>query len=154
MPSHKSKGNELNEIFVQTLQIKFSMIKFDADAEPGEINDPTVEVLVTDKVEVICNKLGLDKASLKLNKQMREVGLNEIVGDIFEAEDTITIIRSEGHRKVKGSNIKNLLKEEVRFVILNTLKNEPIFVPLGAEKAVNFGFWNFSNKMEIYRYCS
>ena len=147
MPSPKSKGNELNEIFVQTL---LSMIKLDADAEPGEINDPTIEVYATDKVEVICNKLKLDKASLKLYKQFKEVGMNEIVGDVFEAEDTITI-RSEGQRKVKASNIKNDLKEEVRFVILNTRKNEPIFVPLGGTHSVNFGFWNFSNKMEIYR---
>ena len=127
------------------------MIKFDADAEPGEINDPTLEVSVTDKVEVICNKLKLDKASLKLYKQWKEVGMNEIVGDVFEADDTITIIRSKGHRKVKANNIKNLLEEEVRFVILNTLKYEPIFVPLGGTHSVNFGFWNFSNKMEIYR---
>ena len=127
------------------------MIKLDADAEPGEINDPTLEVSVTDKVEVICNKLKLDKASLKLYKQWKEVGMNEIVGDVFEADDTITIIRSKGHRKVKANNIKNLLEEEVRFVILNTLKYEPIFVPLGGTHSVNFGFWNFSNKMEIYR---
>ena len=127
------------------------MIKLDADAEPGEINDPTIEVSATDKVEVICNKLKLDKASLKLYKQWKEVGMNEIVGDVFEADDTITIIRSKGHRKVKANNIKNLLEEEVRFVILNTLKYEPIFVPLGGTHSVNFGFWNFSNKMEIYR---
>ena len=132
-------------------KFKLSMIKFDADAEPGEINDPTLEVSVTDKVEVICNKLKLDKASLKLYKQWKEVGMNEIVGDVFEADDTITIIRSKGHRKVKANNIKNLLEEEVRFVILNTLKYEPIFVPLGGTHSVNFGFWNFSNKMEIYR---
>ena len=127
------------------------MIKLDADAEPGETNDPTIEVSATDKVEVICNKLKLDKASLKLYKQWKEVGMNEIVGDVFEADDTITIIRSKGHRKVKANNIKNLLEEEVRFVILNTLKYEPIFVPLGGTHSVNFGFWNFSNKMEIYR---
>ena len=132
-------------------KFKLSMIKFDADAEPGEINDPTLEVSVTDKVEVICNKLKLDKASLKLYKQWKEVGMNEIVGDVFEADDTITIIRSKGHRKVKANNIKNLLEEEVRFVILNTLKYEPIFVPLGGTHSVNFGFCNFSNKMEIYR---
>ena len=127
------------------------MIKLDADAEPGETNDPTIEVSATDKVEVICNKLKLDKASLKLYKQWKEVGMNEIVGDVFEADDTITIIRSKGHRKVKANNIKNLLEEEVRFVILNTLKYEPIFVPLGGTHSVNFGFWNISNKMEIYR---
>lgn len=124
------------------------------DAEQGELIDQTIEVSATDKVDAICKTLGLDNASpLKFFKQCKEIGLDAIVGDVFEAEDTITIIKTDTHRKGSGKakNIKNLLEEEIRLVILNTKKNEPIFLPLGEQKAISFGFWNFSNKMEIYK---
>ena len=127
---------------------------FDLDADHGEFIDQSIEVSATDKVEAICKTLGLDNASpLKFLKQCREVRLDAIVGDVFEAEDTITIIKTDTHRKGSGKakNIKNQLEEEIRLVILNTKKNEPIFLPLGEKKAISFGFWNFSNKMEIYK---
>ena len=127
---------------------------FYLDAEQGELIDQTIEVSATDRVEALCKTLGLDNASpLKFLKQCKEIGLDAIVGDVFEAEDTITIIKTDTHRKGSGKakNIKNLLEEEIRLVILNTKKNEPIFLPLGEQKAISFGFWNFSNKMEIYK---
>ena len=127
---------------------------FDSDADQGDLIDQTLDVSATDKVEAICKTLGLDNASpLKILKQCREIGLDAIVGDVFEAEDSITIIKTDTHRKGSGKakNIKNQLEEEIRLVILNTKKNEPIFLPLGEKKAISFGFWNFSNKMEIYK---
>ena len=43
------------------------------------------------------------------------------------------------------------MDEEVRLVILNPRKNEPVFLPIGDKQAVGFCFWNLSNKMELYR---
>ena len=88
---------------------------------------------------------------LKFLKQCRPVGLDETVGDVFEDDDTVTVIRDDETREAKEKNIKNNMEEEVRMVILNSRKNEPVFLPLGDKRAVGFCFWNFSNKMELYR---
>ena len=45
----------------------------------------------------------------------------------------------------------NELKDEIRLVILNNKKSEPVLLPVGRKQAISFSFWNFSNKMEIYR---
>ena len=74
----------------------------------------------------------------------------EIVGDVFEDEDTVTIIKDESSRAGKAKNIKNQIEEEIRLVILNTRKDEPVFVPVGRTKAISFSS-TFSNKVEIYR---
>ena len=88
---------------------------------------------------------------LKFLKQCQPVGLDETVGDVFEDDDTVTVIIDDCTRDEKLKNIKNNMDEEVRLVILNSRKNEPVFLPVGDKQAVGFCFWNFSNKMELYR---
>ena len=88
---------------------------------------------------------------LKFLKQCRPVGLDETVGDVFEDDDTVTVIIEDSTREAKQKNIKNNMEEEVRLVILNSKKDEPVFLPVGDKRAVSFCFWNFSNKMELYR---
>ena len=88
---------------------------------------------------------------LKFLKQCRPVGLDEIVGDVFEDDDTVTVTKDDETRDAQDKNIKNNMDEEVRLVILNSRKNEPVFLPVGEKRAVGFCFWNFSNKMELYR---
>lgn len=74
------------------------------------------------------------------------------MGDVFEAEDSVTIINEERSRSVKSKNIKNKLGEEVRLVILNIRRSEHVFLPVGRTQAASFSFSNFSNKMELYKY--
>ena len=74
----------------------------------------------------------------------------EIVGDVFEDEDTVTIIKDESSRAGKAKNIKNQIGEEFRLVILNIGKDEVVFVPVDRTKAISFSS-SFSNKVEIYR---
>ena len=72
------------------------------------------------------------------------------MGDVFESEDSITIINEERSRAAKSKNIKNQLGEEIRLVILNSKRNEPLPLPVESTRAANFSFRNFSNKMELY----
>ena len=74
------------------------------------------------------------------------------MSEVFEEEDSVTIIKEEGSRAGKSKNIKNHLGEEIRIVIQNIkrIEREPVFLPLGRTQAASFSFWNFSNKMEIY----
>ena len=88
---------------------------------------------------------------LKFLKQCRPVGLDETVGDVFEDDDTVTVFVAESTRAAKAKNIKNKTNEEVRLVILNSRKNEPVFLPVGEKRAVGFCFWNFRDEMELYR---
>ncbi len=88
---------------------------------------------------------------VKFLKHCTEIGLDETVGDVFEDDDTVTVIIEDSTREAKQKNIKNNMDEEVRLVILNSKKNEPVFLPVGDKRAVGFSFWNFSNKMELYR---
>ena len=92
-----------------------------------------------------------ESITLKFLKQCTEIGLDETVGDVFEDDDTVTVFVAESTRAAKAKNIKNKTNEEVRLVILNSRKNEPVFLPVGDKQAVGFCFWNFSNKMELYR---
>ena len=92
-----------------------------------------------------------ESISLKFLKQCRPVGLEEIVGDVFVDDDTVTVIRDDETRKATEKNIKNKFDEEVRLVVLNLRKNEPLLLPVGDKRAVGFCFWNFSNNMELYR---
>ena len=92
-----------------------------------------------------------ESTPLKFLKQCRPVGLDETVGDVFEDDDTVTVMKDDETREAKGKNIKNNMDEEVRLVILNSKKDEPVFLPVGDKRAVGFSFWNFSNKMELYR---
>ena len=78
--------------------------------------------------------------------------MKKAVGEVFEDDDTITIIKEESFRAGKAKNIKNELEEEIRLVILNTKKREPVLLPVGRKQAISLSFWNFSNKMELYRY--
>ena len=88
---------------------------------------------------------------LKFLKQCKVIELDETVGDVFEDDDTVTVIKNDETREAKEKNIKNNTDGEVRLVILNSRKNEPVFLPVGEKRAVGFCFWNFSNKMELYR---
>ena len=88
---------------------------------------------------------------LKFLKQCKVIGSDETVGDVFDDDDTVTVIIDDCTRDEKLKNIKNNMDEEVRLVILNSRKNEPVFLPVGEKRAVGFCFWNFSNKMELYR---
>ena len=72
------------------------------------------------------------------------------MGNVFEAEDSVTIINEERSRAAKSKNIKNQLGEEIRLVILNNKRSEPVFLPVGSTRAASFSFRNFSNKMELY----
>ena len=74
------------------------------------------------------------------------------MGEVFEEEDSVIIIKEEGSRSGKSKNIKNALKEEIRIVIQNmrSSKREPVPLPVGRTQAFSFSFLNFSNKMEIY----
>ena len=73
--------------------------------------------------------------------------------EVFESGDTVTIFKEEEgvKRSGKGLNMRNNSTEEIRVVILNLLKEEPIFIPGGLVKTVRFGLSNLSNKLEIYR---
>ena len=77
--------------------------------------------------------------------------MKKAVGEVFEDDDTLTIIKEESFRAGKAKNIKNELQDEIRLVILNNKKSEPVLLPVGRKQAISFSFWNFSNKMEIYR---
>ena len=88
---------------------------------------------------------------LKFLKQCTEIGLDETVGDVFEDDDTVTVFVAESTRAAKAKNIKNKMNEEVRLVILNSRKNEPVFLPVGEKQAAVFSFWNFYNELELYR---
>ena len=77
--------------------------------------------------------------------------MDEKVGDVFEDDDNVTVVKDDTTREAKEKNIQNKMDEEVRLVILNSRKNEPLFLPVGEKQAVGFCFWNFSNKMELYR---
>ena len=88
---------------------------------------------------------------LKFLKQCRPVGLDETVGDVFEDDDTVTVIIEDCTRDEKQKNIENNMDEEVRLVILNSRKNEPVFLPVGEKQAAVFSFWNFYNELELYR---
>ena len=72
------------------------------------------------------------------------------MGDVFEEDDTVTIMLPPS-RAAKAKNIKNDTKEQIRLVILNPLKNEPVFLPLEGEKAIGTSTLNFFNKIELYR---
>ena len=87
------------------------------------------------------------------------------MGEVFDAEDSITIIkkhRESGWGAGRGAgwgagrgagepvNIKNQLNSDIRLIVLNTDNREPVFLPVGSKKAVNFDFLNISKKMEIY----
>ena len=74
------------------------------------------------------------------------------MGEVFEEEDSVIIIKEEGSRSGKSKNIKNHLEEEIRIVIQNmrSSKREPVPLPVGGTQAFSFSFLNFSNKMEIY----
>ena len=88
---------------------------------------------------------------LKFLKHCRVIGLTETVGDVFEDDDTVTVIIDDCTREAKQKNIKNNTDEEVRLVILNSRKNEPVFLPVGEKQAAVFSFWNFYNELELYR---
>ena len=79
------------------------------------------------------------------------MGLDETVGDVFEDDDTVTVIKDGETRDAQDKNIKNKFDEEVRLVILNLRKDEPLLLPVGDNQAVGWCFWNFSNEMELYR---
>lgn len=72
------------------------------------------------------------------------------MGEVFDAEDTVSVIKEEGPRAGRSKNIKNNLDTEIRLVILSTKKSKPVFLPVGSTQAVSFSFWNFSNKIELY----
>ena len=77
--------------------------------------------------------------------------MDETVGDVFEDDDNVTVIRDDETRKATEKNIKNNFDKEVRLVVLNLRKNEPLLLPVGDKRAVGWCFWNFSNHMELYR---
>ena len=76
--------------------------------------------------------------------------LKDIVGEVFDAEDSVSVIKEEGPRAGRSKNIKNNLDTEIRLVILSTKKSKPVFLPVGSTQAVSFSSWNFSNKIELY----
>ena len=113
----------------------------------------TIKVSADEVVGELLGRLGVDKSTpLKFLNRCQQVGLDEKVGDVFEDDDNVTVLKDEEMgRGNKGKNIQNNTDEEVRMVILNSRKNEPVFLPVGEKRAVGFCFWNFSNKMELYR---
>ena len=128
------------------------MIITGADAEPDEECERTIEVSPSEKVGELQGRLGVaESIPLKFLKQCKVIELDETVGDVFDDDDTVTVIIDDCTRDEKLKNIKNNTDGEVRLVILNLKKNEPVFLPVGEKRAVGFCFWNFSNKMEIYR---
>ena len=72
------------------------------------------------------------------------------MGEVFEAQDSISIIKKEGSRTGKSKAIKNNLDNEIRLVILSEQKGKPVLVPVGSTQSFPFSFWHFSNKIEIY----
>ena len=123
-----------------------------SDVEREEECERTIKVSASEMVGELRGRLGVDKStSLKFLKHCRQVGLDEKVGDVFEDDDNVTVVKDDTTREAKEKNIQNKMDEEVRMVILNSRKNEPLFLPVGEKQAVGFCFWNFSNKMELYR---
>ena len=122
------------------------------DIDPEVEFERTINVSPSEKVRELRGRLGVDEStSVKLWKQCRPVEFDETVGDVFEDDDSLTVITDDETREAKEKNIKNNTAGEVRLVILNSRKNEPLFLPVGEKRAVSFCFWNFSNKMELYR---
>ena len=74
------------------------------------------------------------------------------MGDVFEEDDTVTIIKDESSRAAKTKNLKNHTEEEIRLVILNPMKNEPVLLPVRGTKTIGVSSLNFSNKIELYRF--
>ena len=105
---------------------------------------------------------------MKLFKQFEEIGyevgcafsiiihysplfsIQREVGEVFDEEDSVSIIKEEGSRAGRAKNIKNNLNTEIRLVVHSTRKSKPVFLPVGSTKAVSFCVCNFSNKIEIY----
>ena len=112
----------------------------------------TIKVSADEVVGELLGRLGVDKSTpLKFLNRCQQVGLDEKVGDVFEDDDNVTVIKDDKTREDKGKNIQNNTDEEVRLVILNSRKNEPVFLPVGEKQAAVFSFWNFSNMLELYR---
>ena len=72
------------------------------------------------------------------------------MGEVFDAEDSVSVIKEEGPRAGRSKNIKNNLETEIRLVVLSMRKKKPVLLPVRSTQAVSFCVWNFSNKIEIY----
>ena len=68
----------------------------------GVISDQTISVSSEDKVSEIRRLLGLQKPALKIFKQVREVKDTEIVGELFNQNDEITIFNEDYQIEIRS----------------------------------------------------
>ena len=126
------------------------------DVATGETSEQSVEISPTEKVGSIRELLGLEQScSLTWFNLGRQVGAEDPVGAVFEADDTVTLVKEEagGEERKAERNITNESDDEIILVLLNSKKSGPVFVPGGAVKNIRLGRSLWSDNLELYR-CS